>query len=612
MPYTSLTYPQKRWSLVDLFPAPDSPEMQSAVEELQTRIVAFEEARARLRPDISPEELLELIHQLDVITCLSQRLHAYAGLSFAENTQSQVAQTLLARMDQLMAQINNRLLFFSLWWKELDDENAARLMASAGEFRYWLETMRRFKPYTLSEVEEKIINLKDVTGVHALRTLYDAITNRYTFRLKLDGSTKRLTRGEISAYFRHPDAELRARAYRELYRVFSQDGLILGQLYQAVVRDWYNEQVQLRGFSSPISARNLSNDLPDHVVDTLLEVCRQNASLYQRYFRLKARWLGMERLRRYDVYAPVMHTEKMYEFGEAANIVLNAFHNFDAQLADMARHVFQADHLDSQVRKGKRSGAFCWSVVPRLTPWVMVNYQGRPSDVSTLAHELGHAVHSIIAGHHSIFTYHSTLPLAETASTFGEMLLVEHLLSQETDAAVRYELLFNQVDDTYATIMRQAGFALFERQAHEMVQQGASVDDLAEAYLENLRTQFGDTVDVSEEFRWEWVSIPHIYHTPFYVYAYAFGQLLVLSLYHQYKMTGESFKPRYLNILAAGGSESPLRILEAAGIDVNRAEFWQSGFDAVREMIEQLEAIPNALRQEQPSMPADQGIALQQ
>ena len=613
MPPAGAIYPQKRWSLADLFPAPDSPEMQSAIEELQTRTAAFESTRARLRPDISPEELLELIHQLEGITHLSQRLHAYAGLSFAENTQNQVAQTLLARINQLMAQINNRLLFFSLWWKELDDENAARLLAKAGEFRYWLETMRRFKPYTLSEGEEKIINLKDVTGAHALRTLYDAITNRYTFRLKLDGSIKRLTRGEISVYFRHPDAGLRARAYQELYRVFAQDGLILGQLYQAVARDWYNEQVQLRGFSSPISARNLSNDLPDHVVDTLLEVCRQNAPLYQRYFRLKARWLGMERLRRYDLYAPVMHTEKTYDFGEAASIVLSAFYNFDAQLADMARQVFQADHLDSQVRKGKRSGAFCWSVAPRLTPWVMVNYQGRPSDVSTLAHELGHAVHSIIAGHHSILTYHSTLPLAETASTFGEMLLVDHLLNQERDDAIRYELLFNQVDDTYATIMRQASFALFECQAHEMVQQGASVDDLAKAYLENLRSQFGDTVDVSEEFRWEWVSIPHIYHTPFYVYAYAFGQLLVLSLYRQYKMTGESFKPRYLSILAAGGSDSPLRILEAAGIDVSRAEFWQSGFDVVREMIEQLEMIPSTLGQgqEQPSIPADHGIALE-
>jgi oligoendopeptidase F len=244
------------------------------------------------------------------------------------------------------------------------------------------------------------------------------------------------------------------------------------------------------------------------------------------------------------------------------------------------------------VRKGKRSGAFCWGVAPNLTPWVLVNYQGRPYDITTLAHELGHAVHSMAAGQHSILTFHSSLPLAETASTFGEMLLVDRLLAQETDESVRYDLLFQQVDDAYATIMRQAFFALFERRAHAMVQQGAAVDDLSEAYIHNLRMQLGDAVEVSDEFRWEWVSIPHIYHTPFYVYAYAFGQLLVLSLYQQYRTEGEAFKPRYLAILAAGGSDSPAHILSAAGIDIQQAAFWQGGFDVVRGLIDQLEAIP--------------------
>jgi oligoendopeptidase F len=591
MPVKALIH-QERWSLADLFPAPDAPEMTAALEELEARTVAFEALREQLTPDSSPGLLLDAIHQIEAISRLSQRLHGHAGLSFAEDTQSQVAQGLVARMDQLDAQTNNRLLFFSLWWKALDDENAARLMADAGEFRYWLEEMRHFKPYTLSEVEEKVINLKDVTGINALRTFYDAITNRYAFRLRVDGKTKRLTRGEIGVYFRHHDPDLRARAYQELYRVYGQDGTILGQMYQTLVRDWRNEQIDLRGFNCPISVRNLSNDVPDNVVDTLLEVCRQNASLYQRYFRLKAAWLGVQRLRRYDLYAPVTKTEKTYEFAAAVEMVLDAFGRFDPQMADMARQVMQVHHLDSQVRKGKRSGAFCWSVDTRLTPWVLMNYQGRPYDVSTLAHELGHAVHHVVASHHSILTHHSALPLAEAASTFGEMLLVERLLAEETDSSLRHDLLFNQVDDTYGTIMRQAYFARFERQAHDMVQHDASVDDLAAVYLENLREQLGDAVDVSEEFRWEWVSIPHIYHTPFYVYSYAFGQLLVLSLYRQYKTEGEAFKPRYLGILAAGGSESPSRILCAAGMDIARAEFWQGGFDVVREMIEQLEAIP--------------------
>jgi oligoendopeptidase F len=225
---------------------------------------------------------------------------------------------------------------------------------------------------------------------------------------------------------------------------------------------------------------------------------------------------------------------------------------------------------------------------------VLLSYQGRPNDVATMAHELGRAVHGMLAADHSVFTFHSSLPLAETASMFGEMMLVDRLLAEEDDESLRRDLLFRQVDDAYATIMRQAFFALFERRAHEMIKDGASVDDLANAYMENLVQQFGDAVDISQEFQWEWVSIPHFYHTPFYVYAYTFGQLLVFSLYRQYKSEGESFKPRYLQILSAGGSEAPVRVLTNAGIDVYQAAFWQGGFDVVEEMIAQLEAIPVA------------------
>jgi len=374
--------------------------------------------------------------------------------------------------------------------------------------------------------------------------------------------------------------------------VYGEEGPILGQIYQTLVRDWRNEKVDLRKFESPLAARNLVNDIPDEVVDTLLEVCQRNAILFQRFFNLKARWLGVERLRRYDIYAPVAKSEKTYEYGAAAEMVLDSFREFEPALADLAERVFADDRLDSEVRKGKRGGAFCATVVPEMTPWVLLNYQGRAEDVATMAHELGHAIHSMLAAEHSLFTYHASLPLAETASTFGEMMLIDRLLVEEEDAEVRRDLLFRQMDDAYATIMRQAFFALFERQAHDMVQQGASVDELAEVYMENLKDQFGEAVDLSEEFRWEWVSIPHIYQVPFYVYAYAFGQLLVLSLYQQFKAEGEAFKPRYLKILAAGGSESPTNILSQAGIDISQAEFWQGGFDVLADLVEQLEAIP--------------------
>jgi len=272
--------------------------------------------------------------------------------------------------------------------------------------------------------------------------------------------------------------------------------------------------------------------------------------------------------------------------------VLESFQRFSPRIAEQAQRVFDQQHLDSQVRKGKRDGAFCLTAVNDLTPWVLVNYQGKAEDVATLAHELGHAVHSMMAAHHTLFTFHSSLPLAETASTFGEMLLIDRLLAQETDDAVRRDILFRQLDDAYATIGRQAYFALFERQAHQMVKDGAAVEDLCKAYFQNLSDQFGDAVEVNEEFRWEWVAIPHIFHYPFYVYAYSFGQLLVLSLYKQYQQEGESFKPRYESILSAGGSAAPEKILAQAGFDIYDAAFWQGGFDVLDEMVRRLEAIP--------------------
>jgi oligoendopeptidase F len=586
-----MTYAMTRWSLTDLFPSQDNSELERAFQTLEQRVSKFESHRDSLKPDMDVEEFMQILTESEQTTRLAHRLYAFAGLAFSADTQDQDIQALMGRIQQFMAELSNRTLFFDLWWKEVDDKSAKRFMDVAGDYRYYLEEMRHFKPHTLTEPEEKIINLKNVTGVEALTNLYDAITNRYAFKLEVEGEIKELTRGELMSYAQGPDADLRAKAYQELYRVYGEDGKILGQMYQTVVRDWHNENTNLRNFSSPISARNLFNDIPDEVVDTLLEVCRKNAGIFQRFFKLKARFLGMERLRRYDIYAPVAKADKKYEFGQAVEMVLDSFENFDPKMAILAKRVFDESHLDSEVRKGKRGGAFCWSVEPSLTPWVLANYNGKPRDVATLAHELGHAIHAMLAEGHTAFTYHSSLPLAETASTFGEMMLVDKLLTEEKDEAVRRDMLFRQVDDAYATIMRQAFFALFERQAHEMVQDNAPVDEISKAYMENLGEQFGDTVEISEEFKWEWVSIPHIFHTPFYVYAYAFGQLLVLSLYQQYQAEGETFKPKYFKILSAGGSESPEKILKDAGIDIRSATFWQGGFDVISSLVEQLEKL---------------------
>lgn len=579
------------WSLTDLFPATDAPELEAAFSELQKQVAEFELYRADLNPGMDVERFMEILEHSEKTTRLAYRVYGFAGLLFSADTQNQTAMALMGRVQQFFAELENRTLFFSLWWKELDDASTKRFLDVSGDYRYYLEALRLQKPHTLSEPEEKIVNLKNVTGVGALTNLYDSITNRYTFKLEVDGETKELTRGELMSYVRMADPDLRARAYQELYRVYGDDGPILGQMYQTAARDWHNENVTLRKHANPIAARNLGNDIPNEAVDTLLEVAQKNAVVFQRFFKIKARLLGVDKLRRYDIYAPISKSSKNYDFDKAAQMVLESFSEFHPDFGKQAKRVFDDNHLDSEVRKGKRGGAFCWTVEPALTPWVLVNYQGKGDDVATLAHELGHAIHSMMAEKHSAFTQHACLPLAETASTFGEMMLIDRLMAEESDPAVRRDMLFRQIDDNYATIMRQSFFALFEKQAHEMVQNNASVDELAAAYLENLKTQFGDAVEISDEFKWEWVSIPHIYHTPFYVYAYAFGQLLVLALYKQFKAEGESFKPKYMKLLAAGGSEAPEKILKESGIDIRSAAFWQGGFDVLSSLVDELEKL---------------------
>ena len=417
------------------------------------------------------------------------------------------------------------------------------------------------------------------------------ITNRFTFSLKVDGKKKNLTRDQLAGYFSNASAEMRQAAYQELYRVYIDNATVLAQIYSHRARDWHAEGVELRGYSSPIAARNLGNDLPDEVVDTLLSVCRKNSALFQRYFRLKAGWLGLKKLRRYDIYAPLAKAEKKYDYTQAGKMVLDTFLEFSPQVAGLARRVFDEQHLDPGPRHGKRGGAFCYAALPELTPWVLVNYNGRPGDIATLAHELGHAVHAMLAKKHSVLSFHASLPLAETASVFAEMQLTDRLLREERDPSVRRDLLVRAIDDAYVTVIRQAYFTLFERDAHRMLVEGKSFDELADHYLSNLAEQFGDAVELADEFKWEWITVPHLYNEPFYTYAYSFGQLLVLALYQQYRREGAVFVPRYLKILSYGGSEAPAKILQEAGLDITSAAFWQGGFDMLEEMITELTQI---------------------
>ena len=521
-------YEQARWSLADLIPSADRPEDIGSdyLDQLERAVSDLEGKRTILSPDITTDEFVALLTIVEHIGSLVRRLGAYGQLWFAEDTHNQDALSFRGRVESVIADAHNRALFFELRWKGLDDSATEQLLSASGDLSYYLLSLRRYKPYTLSEPVEKVINIKDLNGVEALVTLYEMLTSDFTFKIEVDGEVKLLTRSELMTYALDPRPELRERAYVELYRVYGENSTVLGQIYQHVVRNWADEQVGLRGFSSPISSRNMRNDVSDAAVDVLLDVCRDNVDMFQDYFRMKAGWLRIKRLRRYDIYAPLDTSEKTYSFNEAISTVFASLNAFSPTLASHARRVLDEGHLDSEVRPGKYGGAFCHGVLPGITPWVLTSYNGKGEDVSTLAHELGHAVHALMAADHSTLTFHSSLPLAETASVFSEILLLEHQLASESDLELRRDMLARFVDGTYATVIRQAYFVLFEREAHALIKAGATTDALSERYLANLSEQFGDAVDVGDEFRHEWVSIPHIYSTPFYCYAYSFGQLL--------------------------------------------------------------------------------------
>jgi oligoendopeptidase F len=594
MPPRFATYELKGWDLSELLPQPTEEVISARLGEQEAAVSAFEARRADLRADMEPAVFLEILRQYEALAERMSMVGGYASLWFYADTSSQEALAFRNRVRTAMTTAGNRVLFFTLWWRDLTDEEAERLLPQGQESSdqlHYLRDLRRLKPFTLDEKSEQIINIKDENGIGAVQTLYSMLTNRLEFHLEVDGEAKTLTRDGLMAYAFSPKPETRAAAYHELYRVYENEATILGQVYTNRVRDWHDENVILRGYPSPISVRNVDNDIPDQAVQVLLDVARENAPIFQRYFRLKAGWLNLDRLRRYDLYAPLATSDRAIEYGDAVRSVLETFHDFHPSFAQMAERVFAEDHMDGEIRKGKRGGAFCSTILPRFTPWVLVNYAGGVRDVATLAHELGHAIHSMLAEKHSLLTQHASLPLAETASVFGEMLMTDRLLREEADPLARRELLAAAVDDVYATVLRQAYFVMFEQEAHAAVLQGRSTEEICELYMGKLVEQFGDSVEIAPEFRYEWLSIPHIYSTPFYCYAYSFGQLLVLALYRRFQEEGEAFKPGYLRLLAYGGSARPEAILREAGIDINDRAFWQGGFDLVKERIDEMEGL---------------------
>lgn len=586
-------YAQKKWNLSDLVSDHKSPKFAKQISILESKVRKFEKLKKSLNPNMSSKNFLGIIKNIEDISEDASVIGGYASLLYASDTQSDEATSLVTKMAKLGSEIDNKTLFFDLWWKrKIDEKNAVRLMKDSGNLREYLRHKRLLAKYSLSEPEEKIINTLDVTGSTALVKLYDKITNAFEYIVPVNGKKKRMTREELTVMVRSNNAKTRELAYKTLLTKYTKNKGVLGEIYQNLTLNWKDEGIEIRGYSSPISIRNIGNDVDDKTINSLLDVCKKNSDVFYKFFAYKAKMLGLKKLRRYDLYAPSTRNikEKRYSYENATKLVLSSLDKFSPKLSQYADRVFKENHIDSEVRLGKRDGAFCSTINPKITPYVLVNYTGRARDVFTLAHELGHAVHSQAASGQSILVSEAPLPLAETASTFSELLLYDNISDQMNDSE-KIIVLSEKIDDLYATIMRQAFFTIFEMSAHKQIADGTTVDELSKTYSANLKTQFGNSIDISDDFGIEWSCIPHFFHTPFYCYAYSFGNLLSLSLFQRYKKEGRDFAKTYIEILSAGGSKKPETLLSEYGIDISSSKFWQDGFDYVKTQVKELTSL---------------------
>lgn len=585
-----------RWDLADLFQGPDDPRLAQTLETTAAGAEAFGARHRGLFAQSGPtaEGLLVALRELEALQEGLDGVRAYAALLYASDTQRPAYRDLRERVELQVTAIGNRLLFFELEWIGLPEEAAARLLAdpTLAEYRHYLAQARVYRPHTLSEAEERLLNERDNTGRRAFGRLFTELTGSLDFPLERAGGVEeRLTLSEMLALAHDPDRELRRRAHTGLLERLAGHGLVLTFGYDTLLQDHLTAD-RLRGYPHPMAERHLGNQIDAAAVQEMLGVTEAAYPVAQRYFTLKARLLGLPRLAVYDQYAPVGTPLPACSFDRARTLVLEAFGAFSPVCQEAAGQFFERRWIDAEIRPGKQDGAFCLSPGPRHHPYILLNHTDNLRDVMTLAHELGHGLHGWLSRGQRPFNYDTPLTLAETASVFGEFLVFDRLLQAEADPAVRLALLCGKIEDTCATVFRQAVLTRFEQAAFARRQTGRLTPEaVCELWLEANRPYYGEAVELTEAYRWGWSYIPHVIHTRFYCYSYVFGELLVLSLYRQYKEEGEAFVPRYLALLKAGGSDSPERLLARLGVDIRAADFWQRGVAEIRGLVEQAEEL---------------------
>ena len=581
------------WDLEPLVGGEGAAGVERMLEEATGRASAFAETYAGNLVKIDAAGLEAAMRELGEIEELVGRGGSYASLRFATDTADPTRGALLQRVQEAATEIETKLLFFELEWAALDDQRAEELLRGEGlDFcRHYLRSARRYRPHLLSEPEEKILAEKSITSQSSWGRLFGELVA--ALRVGLD--QQELTLDLALSRLQSPDRDARREA-AEAVSAALQPGLrTRGFIYNTLVFDKSVED-RLRSYPHWLASRNLANEASDESVMALIEAVRGRFDIPQRWYALKARLLGIERVADYDRSAPALSEDVTFSFAEARELVLDTYASFSPVAGQITRRFFDERWIDAPLRPHKRGGAFCSYTVPSAHPYVLLNFTARRRDVLTMAHELGHGLHAALAQPQGVFHQSTPLTLAETASVFGETLVFERLLEATTDDEQRLGLLADRIDGAIATVFRQMAMNRFEHLVHtrRRTEGELSVERFNESWVESQTELFGDSVEITPGYHTWWSYIPHFINTPGYVYAYAYGQLLALSIYRRYLELGESFVPQYLGLLSAGGSRSPEELAAMVGIDLTDPDFWSAGLKLVEEQLEAAEQAASA------------------
>ena len=584
------------WDLEPLVDGEGAAGVQRLLVEAAARAQAFSAAHAGEVAALDSDGLAAAMAELGAISELIGRAGNYAALAFSTDTADPERGALMQKVSEEAATIETSLLFFDLEWAVLEEDHAEALLAGEGlDFcRHHLRTLRRHRPHLLTEPEEKLLTEKGVTGRSAWARLFEELTSS----IEVDGLGGEPVALDVAlSRLVSPDRAERRTVAAEVTRALEPGLRTRAYIFNTLLADKATDD-RLRAYPSWISARNLSNEASDESVAALVAAVRGRYDLPRRWYGLKARLLGLERLADYDRAAAVADDVTEIGWAEARELVLDSYGSFSGELADAAREFFDQPWIDAPVRKAKRGGAFCAYTVPSHHPYVLLNYTSKRRDVLTLAHELGHGVHASLARAQGVFHQGTPLTLAETASVFGETVVFDRLLEQAPDAESRLSLLAESLEGSIATVFRQVAMNRFEDSAHtaRREQGELSVEAISDVWAGAQAELFGDAVEVTDDYRSWWSYVPHFINTPGYVYAYAYGQLLALSVYRRYQEEGEAFVPRYLELLSAGGSRSPEELGAIVGIDLADPGFWDAGLDLVGEQLTAAEAAAREAR----------------